>query len=76
MKSSFNLLKKKIINKKAIIGVVGLGYVGLPLAKRFIDNKFEIVGVDSDIKKIQMLKKNKRYVKTVDVKYFKKKKKI
>ena len=52
MKSSFNLLKKKIINKKAIIGVVGLGYVGLPLAKRFIDNKFEIVGVDSDIKKI------------------------
>ena len=75
MKSSFNLLKKKIINKKAIIGVVGLGYVGLPLAKRFIDNKFEIVGVDSDIKKIQMLKKNKRYVKTVDVKYFKKKKK-
>ena len=30
-------LKKKIIQKKFILGVIGLGYVGLPIANRFIN---------------------------------------
>jgi len=74
MNKIFKLLKKKIITKKAVIGIIGLGYVGLPLAKRFIDKGFEVIGVDSDLKKIQMLKNNKKYIKTIDAKYFKDKK--
>ena len=74
MNKTFKLLKEKIISKKAIIGIVGLGYVGLPLAKRFIDKGFEVMGVDSDLKKIQMLRNNQKYIKTVDAKYFKTKK--
>ena len=53
MNKTFKLLKEKIISKKAIIGIVGLGYVGLPLAKRFIDKGFEVMGVDSDLKKFK-----------------------
>ena len=74
MNKTFKLLKEKIISKKAIIGIVGLGYVGLPLAKRFIDKGFEVMVVDSDLKKIQMLRNNQKYIKTVDAKYFKTKK--
>ena len=37
-------LLKKIKTKKAIIGVVGLGYVGLPLCIRFLEKGFKVKG--------------------------------
>ena len=50
-------MKKKIIdlilkikNKKLTIGVVGLGYVGLPLALRFAEVGFNVIGYDKDKK--------------------------
>lgn len=71
MSKYFNQIKKKIISKKVLIGIVGLGYVGLPLAKRFIDKGFKVIGVDNDEKKIQMLQNNKKYIKSIDLRYFK-----
>ena len=47
-----NLLTKKLKVKKAVIGIVGLGYVGLPLAFAFRKKKFKVIGFDIDQKKL------------------------
>ena len=54
----FNYLINKIKNKKIKIGIVGLGYVGLPLAKGFLDKKVKVYGFDTD-RKIELLKSKK-----------------
>ena len=41
-------LKKKINNKSAKIGVIGLGYVGLPLAVEFAESGYYTIGIDID----------------------------
>lgn len=46
-------LKTKIIQKKAKIAVIGLGYVGLPLACLFADAGFSVVGIDLDKQRIK-----------------------
>ena len=51
-------LKIKIKNKKAVIGIVGLGYVGLPLAEAFSKN-FNIIGFDVNNQRIKELKVGK-----------------
>jgi len=55
-------LKEKIISKKAVIGVVGLGYVGLPLAVEYANKGFKTYGIDIDKKKIDSLKKRINYI--------------
>ena len=50
-------IKNRIKTKKAIISVVGLGYVGLPLAISFCENHFTCLGIDIDRARIQQLKK-------------------
>jgi len=65
MKNYKNLLTK-IQNKKILISVIGLGYIGLPLALRFANLKFKVQGLDSNLNKIQKLKKNKSYISTVN----------
>ena len=67
-------LLKKIKQKKIKIGIVGLGYVGLPLAIRFLKKKINIFGVDVDKKKIISLKNGKSYIRSIEnkkIKYFK-----
>ena len=56
---SYQILKKKIIKQKIKIAVIGLGYVGLPLALSFAQKKIKVIGFDNDIKKIILLKKKK-----------------
>jgi nucleotide sugar dehydrogenase len=51
----FQNLKQKIQNKESVICVVGLGYVGLPTAIFFAEMGFNIVGVDLEEKKIEMI---------------------
>ena len=51
MKNLINKIKKN----KHTIGVVGLGYVGLPLCLRMISKKINVIGVDSDSNKIKNL---------------------
>src|SRR3989338_5846894 len=59
-------LSKKICEKRAVIGVIGLGYVGLPLAAEFGKNGFSVCGFDVDFKRIKFLKQGKSYVGDVD----------
>jgi UDP-N-acetyl-D-glucosamine dehydrogenase len=59
-------LLKKIHSKKAKIGIVGLGYVGLPLLMEFVEQKFTTIGFDIDDKKVQFLNKGKSYIKHID----------
>ena len=69
---SYNFLSKKIGIKKNSIGIVGLGYVGLPLVKRFIKagNK-KIFGVDSDERKVKSLRKGISPINSIKINYFK-----
>ena len=46
-----NILKK-IKNKSAIVGIVGMGYVGLPLGLAFAAKKINVLGFDLDDKKV------------------------
>ena len=57
-----NKLLKKIKTKNITIGIVGLGYVGLPLARTFCKKKLNVLGFDIDIKKIKKLKKGISYI--------------
>jgi len=58
---------KKIKAKKAVIGVIGLGYVGLPLVIEFAKKGFTVFGFDIDEIKIKMLKIKKSYIKHIDL---------
>ncbi len=65
-KKSLPLLEK-ITAKKAAIGVVGLGYVGLPLVLAFCKAGFKVMGFDIDKNKIDALNKGKSYIRHIDV---------
>ena len=56
-------LESKISRREARIGIVGLGYVGLPLVKTFLSKGFEVIGFDVDEKKVEMLNQGKSYIK-------------
>jgi len=58
-------LKQKIENKEVQIGVIGLGYVGLPLVLEFIDAGFHCIGFDIDEKKVDLLNARKSYIKHI-----------
>jgi len=55
-------LLEKIKTKKAKIGVVGLGYVGLPLALEFVRSGYCVTGIDKSKERVASLKKGKSYV--------------
>lgn len=57
-------LKNKIKNRSAIIGLVGLGYVGLPLAVAF-SKKFDVIGYNIDKEKTELLKTGKSYIEDI-----------
>ena len=60
-------IKKELIGKinqmQATIGVVGLGYVGLPLMKRLNQVGFDTIGLDIDQSKIDALTAGEAYIK-------------
>lgn len=59
---NYRILKEKIENKKAKICVVGLGYVGLPLAVAFARQGYAVYGLDKNISRIEKLKKGEKYI--------------
>ncbi len=59
-------LAEKIRSKQAKIGVIGLGYVGLPLVIEFCKAGFSVTGFDIDDKKVALLKKGESYIKHID----------
>ena len=59
-------LIEKIENRSAKIGVIGLGYVGLPLAIEFAKADFRVTGIDIDQSKVDSINSSKNYIKDVD----------
>jgi len=58
-------LLEKIESLKARIGVIGLGYVGLPLVREFATHGFPVVGFDVDPRKVTMLNRGESYIKHI-----------
>lgn len=56
---------EKIENGSALIGVVGLGYVGLPLILGFVSRGFQVMGIDIDRKKIDSLRAGESYIEHI-----------
>jgi nucleotide sugar dehydrogenase len=64
----FTSLLRKINSKKAVAGVLGLGFTGRELAKQAALSGFKTIGFDIDIEKVESIKINKRFVATGDFK--------
>ncbi len=58
-------LYQKIEQKKAVVGVIGLGYVGLPLILCFAEKGFKSIGFDIDTKKTALLMRGESYIKHI-----------
>ena len=58
-------LQSKISSKKARVGVLGLGYVGLPLAVEFAKAGFDVVGIDVQQPKVNQFNAGQSYIKDV-----------
>jgi UDP-N-acetyl-D-glucosamine dehydrogenase len=58
-------LLEKIKSKKATVGVVGLGYVGLPLLMEFVEQGFKSIGFDIDPMKVEKLNAGESYIKHI-----------
>ena len=59
---SADQLKNNIQNRQARVGIIGLGYVGLPLALLFSEKKFTVTGFDIDARKVETLAKGESYI--------------
>ena len=60
-----NELLAKLDNKSFVVGVIGLGYVGLPLLHCFVEKGFRSIGFDIDGSKVNSLAKGKSYIKHI-----------
>jgi len=60
-----NNLIKKLENHSAVIGIVGLGYVGLPLMLRYVEVGFKVIGFDVDDEKIKKLLAGESYIEHI-----------
>jgi len=60
-----NELIDRIKNKSATIGIVGLGYVGLPLILRYIEVGYKVIGFDIDQSKVDALSSGKSYIEHI-----------
>lgn len=62
--SHHNLIEK-FKNKTAVIGIVGLGYVGLPLMLRFVEMGYKVLGIDIDSGKVSALNAGLSYIEHI-----------
>ena len=58
-------LERKLIDKTAVVGVIGLGYVGLPLAIEFARVELRVIGFDIDPEKVRALQAGESYISDV-----------
>ncbi len=68
----FDDVLKKITGKQALVGVMGLGYVGLPLVREFTASGFRVLGFDIDEQKVRMLNSGKTYIRHLPGDHFQK----
>ncbi len=62
MTTQYDLLRQKLVDKSAVIGVIGLGYVGLPLVRTFIAAGYRCLGFDVDPAKVAKLLAGESYI--------------
>jgi UDP-N-acetyl-D-glucosamine dehydrogenase len=65
MTRMYNTLSMLIEEGTATVGIIGLGYVGLPIVIRFCEEGFRVVGFDVDPAKVKCLKKGKSYIEHI-----------
>jgi len=58
-------LSDRIQNRRALVGIIGLGYVGLPLARAFAQNGFRVLGFDIDPAKVRKLMDGRSYIQQI-----------
>ncbi len=58
-------LEQKIAKKDVVVGVLGLGYVGLPLAREFATSGIKVLGFDIDDKKVKVLNSGRSIIKHI-----------
>jgi UDP-N-acetyl-D-glucosamine dehydrogenase len=68
MKNLKENLIEKLINKSAVIGILGLGYVGIPLMLRFSSIGYKVIGFDIDTEKVNLLNKGDSYIRHISKK--------
>lgn len=59
------IFKEKFLNRSAKVAVIGLGYVGLPLAVEQAKIGFSVMAIDKDINKVELIKNGKSYIRDV-----------
>ncbi len=59
-------LIERILNREAVVGVIGLGYVGLPLVMEFCRAGFKVIGFDVDRAKTDALNRGESYIRHID----------
>ena len=58
-------LAARIADRAAIVSVIGLGYVGLPLARAFVESGFSVLGFDTDPAKVEALASGRSYIRHI-----------
>jgi UDP-N-acetyl-D-glucosamine dehydrogenase len=58
----FERLADRIRNRTSVVGIIGLGYVGLPLARGFSGRGFPVLGFDVDQEKVEKLRRGESYI--------------
>ena len=64
--NTLSRLEQKLKDKTAVVGIVGLGYVGLPLAVAFSHAGFKVVGFDIQQKRVDSVNKGQSYIADID----------
>lgn len=59
------MLAEKIKNKSVVVGIIGIGYVGLPLARSFAEAGVKTIGFDLSTKKVETINKGESYIPDV-----------
>jgi UDP-N-acetyl-D-glucosamine dehydrogenase len=60
-----SVLEQKIRDRRAVVAIVGMGYVGLPLMLRFSEVGFRVIGIDIDPVKVERLSRGESYIKHI-----------
>lgn len=63
---SARALARRIEDRTSLVGVIGLGYVGLPLALAFVERGFGVLGFDVDAEKVETLTRGGCYIRHLD----------
>ena len=66
MSATPKTIKQSIDQRQYGVGIIGLGYVGLPLALAFAEKGFRVLGFDTDPQKIEALRRGESYIQHIE----------